>query len=188
MIRSLNPSRRVWPLATIRGSKPPSRSRGTSKSTARHRCATAWEWPRYGSSPTRSRPHRPSHSRDDPTAPQPALSPKQLWSSATTSGPQQISAGGMQHLLRHQTLRRQCFSMNISRYLKPPPHRQSRLAAAAAARCFWLMRPAATATVRPTPTSGHDLCHTKSPTGHAPTKPPWTPVCPTPATCWTAST
>ena len=34
MIRSLNPSSRVWPLRMIRGSKLPSRSRGTARSTA----------------------------------------------------------------------------------------------------------------------------------------------------------
>ena len=34
MIRSLNPSRRVWPLRTICGSKLPLRSRGTARSTA----------------------------------------------------------------------------------------------------------------------------------------------------------
>ena len=34
MIRSLNPSSRVWPLRTIRGSNVPWRSRGTARSTA----------------------------------------------------------------------------------------------------------------------------------------------------------
>ena len=34
MIRSLNPSSRVWPLRTICGSKVPLRSRGTARSTA----------------------------------------------------------------------------------------------------------------------------------------------------------
>ena len=34
MIRSLNPSSRVWPLRTICGSKLPLRSRGTARSTA----------------------------------------------------------------------------------------------------------------------------------------------------------
>ena len=34
MIRSLNPSSRVWPFRTIFGSKLPARSRGTASSTA----------------------------------------------------------------------------------------------------------------------------------------------------------
>ena len=34
MIRSLKPSRRVWPLRTICGSNVPARSRGTARSTA----------------------------------------------------------------------------------------------------------------------------------------------------------
>ena len=37
-------------------------------------------------------------------------------------------------------------------------------------------------------TSGAEESKSSSPTGRAPTRPPWTPACPVPATCWTAST
>ena len=87
MMRSLNPSRRVWPLRTICGSKLPSRSRGTSRSTPPISVSTACRWRRCGCCPTRGRPDRVSHSPGARSSPQPAPARAPPWSPGSAAHP-----------------------------------------------------------------------------------------------------